>query len=133
MKARREWAVEFYTDAKGRQPVRQWLQSLQEETRARVAAHINLLATEGPTLDYPYTSQIEGKLRELRVQISGTNHRILYFFDPERTCILLHAFVKTTAAVPVADKKLGMDRMEDHATRRNKPVRTKDGRKNEKD
>lgn len=115
--ASRQWPVQFYSDARGRQPVRLWLEGLSEEVRARIAGHINLLATEGPTLDFPYTSQIEGKLRELRAQVSGTNYRVLYFFDAERTCVLLHAFTKTTAAVPGADKSTAAERMEDHSSR----------------
>jgi len=95
-------------------PVQQWLDTLSEDVRGRLLAHIQLLEVQGPTLDFPHTSQIEGKLRELRAQIDGRNYRVLYFFDERRVGILLHGFIKTTAAIPEADKNLALARMTDH-------------------
>lgn len=71
----------------------------------------------GPTLDYPYTSQIEGKLREARLRVGKTRYRILYFFDEARTAVLLHGFTKATAAVEEADRKIGQTRMAAHEAR----------------
>ncbi len=77
-----------------------------------------MLKTGGPTLDYPYTSQIEGKLREARLRVGKTRYRILYFFDEARTAVLLHGFTKDTAAVEESDKKIGRSRLAAHETRR---------------
>jgi hypothetical protein len=85
-----------------------------EEVRGKVLARIELLKTGGPTLDYPYTSQIEGKLREARLRVGKTRYRVLYFFDENRTAVLLHGFTKATAAVEEADKKIGRTRMASH-------------------
>jgi Phage derived protein Gp49-like (DUF891) len=65
--------IEFFED-EGRQPVREWLDSddVPEDVKGRVLARIDLLAQHGPTLDFPYTSQIEGKLRELRFRFGKT-------------------------------------------------------------
>ena len=70
-------------------------------------ARINLLKTGGPTLDYPYTSQIEGKLREARLRWK-TRYRVLYFFDEARAAVLLHGFTKATAALEEADRRSGV-------------------------
>ena len=114
---RRSWSLEFYQDALKRLPVQQWLDGLREDIRGRLLANIQLLAEHGPTLDFPHTSQIEGKLRELRAQIDGQNYRVLYFFDERRVGILLHGFIKTTAAVPEADRRMAVARMTDHINR----------------
>ncbi len=95
-------------------PVRVWLDTVPLEVRGKVLARIELLRTGGPTLDYPYTSQIEGKLREARLRVGKTRYRILYFFDEDRTAVLLHGFTKNTAAVEEADKKVGRARMASH-------------------
>jgi len=108
------WKIDFYTDEDGSFPVRVWLDSVPLEVRAKVLARIELLKIGGPTLDYPYTSQIEGKLREARLRIGKTRYRILYFFDENRTAVLLHGFTKATAAVEEADKKIGRTRMARH-------------------
>lgn len=63
----------------------------------------DLLKQGGPTLDYPYTSQIEGPLREVRLRVGKTRYRVLYFFDDERTAVLLHGFTKNTPAVEEVD------------------------------
>ena len=108
------WKIDFYAEEDGAFPVRIWLDSVPEEVRGKVLARINLLKTGGPTLDYPYTSQIEGKLREARLRVGKTRYRILYFFDENRTAVLLHGFTKATAAVEEADKKIGRTRMVRH-------------------
>jgi hypothetical protein len=73
-----DWTIEFFEEA-GSVPVRDWLDNLPEEVRAKVLARIELLKKHGPTLDYPYTSQIEGRLREARLRVGKTRHRVLYF------------------------------------------------------
>ncbi len=108
------WTIDFYVDEDGSFPVRVWLDSVPEEVRGKVLPRINLLKSGGPTLDYPYTSQIEGKLREARLRVGKTRYRVLYFFDEARTAVLLHGFTKATAAVEEADKKIGRIRMARH-------------------
>jgi hypothetical protein len=108
------WQIDFYKDEDGSFPVRDWLDAIPEEVRGKVLARINLLKVGGPTLDYPYTSQIEGRLREARLRFGKTRYRILYFFDEARTAVLLHGFTKATAAVEEADKKIGRFRMARH-------------------
>jgi len=54
--------------------------------------------------------------------LGKTRYRILYFFDEERTGILLHGFTKNTAAVEEADKAIGRTRMAAHlAGKKGKP------------
>jgi hypothetical protein len=108
------WKIDFYTAHDGSLPVRVWLDTVPPEVRGKVLARIELLRTGGPTLDYPYTSQIEGKLREARLRVGKTRYRVLYFFDEDRTAILLHGFTKATATVEEADKKIGRARMASH-------------------
>lgn len=95
----------------------EWLDSLPYEVRVKFAALIEKLAEHGPTLDFPYTSQIAGKLRELRMRMGKTRYRVLYFFDQRQAGILLHGFTKSSAAVPQADTELGLRRMRIHIDR----------------
>jgi hypothetical protein len=111
------WKIDFYTGDDGSLPVRAWLDTVPQDVRGKVLARIELLKTGGPTLDYPYTSQIEGKLREARLRVGKTRYRVLYFFDEDRTAILLHGFTKATAAVEESDKKIGRARMANHESR----------------
>jgi hypothetical protein len=101
----------------GSLPVMKWLDRLPEDVRGKVIARIDMLRSAGPTLDYPYTSQIEGKLREARLRIGKTRYRVLYFFDERRTAILLHGFTKNTAAVEESDKRVARGRLIRHEKR----------------
>jgi hypothetical protein len=113
----KRWPIEFFEDEHGGQPVRNWLNGLPEAVRGKVLARIDLLAEHGPMLDHPYTSQIEGKLREVRLRFGKARYRVLYFFDEARVGVLLHGFTKDTTAVEEADKKIGRDRMARHAAK----------------
>jgi len=111
------WEIEFYRAKDGCFPVQKWLDGLPEGVRGKVIARIDLLKQGGPTLDYPYTSQIEGKLREARLRVGKARYRVLYFFDEKRTAILLHGFTKDTASVEETDKRIGRERMARHEAR----------------
>ena len=75
---------------------------------------VGLLIERGPTLPFPYSSQVKasqfGEVRELRVQHKGNPYRVLYAFDPRRVALLLLGGDKTgddewyDRMVPVADK-----------------------------
>jgi hypothetical protein len=111
------WEIDFYRAEDGSFPVQKWLDGLPESVRGKVIARVDLLKQGGPTLDYPYTSQIEGKLREARLRVGKTRYRVLYFFDERRTAILLHGFTKDTASVEESDKRTGRERMAIHEIR----------------
>ena len=87
------WEVE-YTDQFG-----QWWQNLSEGQQDAIAARVDLLIEYGPSLPFPYSSDIRtsrhGIMRELRAQSGGRPLRIFYAFDPRRTSILLIGGDKT--------------------------------------
>lgn len=79
------WKVE-YTDE-----FEAWWIGLAEETQDDIDRVVMLLEEHGPTLGYPYSSDIKGSrlaLRELRVQSCGHPIRVLYAFDPVRSALL---------------------------------------------
>ena len=93
-----------------------------KEVRAKLLARVQMLREHGPSLDFPYSSQIEGKLRELRLRLGKTRYRVLCFFDERRTCVLLHGFTKNTEAVPPAEIRVALQRMGVHESRLRKPA-----------
>jgi hypothetical protein len=85
--------------------------ALQEE----IAAVLDVLSSEGPTLSRPYVDTIEessfNNMKELRVQFKGSPWRILFAFDPVRKAILLLGGNKRgnkrwyKENIPIADKR----------------------------
>jgi len=58
------WSYEFYQDEEGKEPVREFILSLEAKQRGKVLQLIQTLSEFGPILPYPYSSQVEGKHRE---------------------------------------------------------------------
>jgi phage-related protein len=111
------WAVDFYEDAAGDAPVEEFLDGLPNKQRVKLLGLINKLKEYGPTLPFPYSSQVEGKVRELRTRFGKTRLRILYFADADQVFQLLHGVVKDTDKLEKSDIQKAEARMNDHATR----------------
>ena len=95
--------------------VESWLLGLDDDTYDQVAAAIDKLAQDGPTLGRPLVDRITGSsthnLKELRPGSAGASEvRILFAFDPLRRAVLLVAGDKSGAwrswyasAIPLAE------------------------------
>lgn len=71
--------MDFCEEEDGFAPVEDFLSGLPMDHKAKALAIIQLLAEMGPALPHPYSSQVRGKIRELRTQYAKDKIRILYF------------------------------------------------------
>lgn len=104
-----EWVVLFDEE------FAEWLDSLEESLRVKIAAHVELLERFGPNLGRPRVDTVKGSdyanMKELRIQHRGEPWRILFAFDPRRNAILLLGGNKASDKrwyqenIPVADKR----------------------------
>ena len=108
------WVVEFYEEDDGSAPVEEFLAQLPKQHRDKSLQIVKLLEEAGPTLPFPYSSQVRGKIRELRTQYGKGKIRILYFADRRRRFILLHAFMKRTEKLSAAEIEIAERRMMRH-------------------
>jgi len=115
------WVVSFYESDEEGCPVRVFLDTLDKPRRAKVIAVIALLAEQGPTLPFPYSSQVRGKIRELRTQYGKERYRVLYFGAPGRTFVLLHAVMKSTEKLPEEEIAAAERRMWEHLKQQRGP------------
>jgi phage-related protein len=111
------WEIEFYKDKNGKEPLAEFLDDLPIKTKARVVKLIDLLAEQGVLLKEPYTRQIRGKLRELRIKDNLGHIRVLYFTFTGRRFVLLHGFLKKTDKTPEREIELAEKRMKDFIER----------------
>lgn len=111
------WQVDFYEKEDGSAPVEEFLDSLPRKQKAKVLALIKLLEEQGTNLPFPYSSQVRGRLRELRTRLGKTRLRILYFGDSRRIFMLLHGIVKITDKLPEEDIQIAEQRMAAHTRR----------------
>jgi phage-related protein len=111
------WEVIYHETPDGGCPVRDFLEVLPKPHRAKVFAAIALLQERGPALGFPYTSQAEGRIRELRTHYGRQLYRVLYFMDNRRRVVLLEAFEKDAAKVPPERLAVAMSRLQDQLNR----------------
>ena len=111
------WQIEFYEREEGGCPVQDFLNALDKPPRAKVLALVRLLAEPGPTLPFPYSSQVRGKIRELRTQHGRENLRVLYFGSPTREWVLLHGFTKRTTQTSEREIRIAGARMTEYLER----------------
>ena len=69
--------------------VRDWLEELSAERFATATFYIDLLAEQGPLLGEPYTRQLDGKLRELRLHLDRSAVRVTYWIARGRRIVRL--------------------------------------------
>jgi phage-related protein len=105
------WTVEFYEDETGNRPVEEFLERLSDEQVGKILQVFEMLEEWGPRLPFPYSSQVEGRLRELRVHYGRTLYRVFYYGDARRTFVLLHAFEKRSQATPDSEVRVATARM----------------------
>ena len=111
--------AKFYRAADGSQPVNEFITKQKVAVQLaidRQIDRINLLDEANPHLAFPYSSQIEGELRELRAHYGNRLFRILYRRS-EQFIVLLHIFEKHDGQVPEAEKQVARQRWSDFRKR----------------
>lgn len=72
---------------------------------------IQILSEFGVDLPFPYSSQVRGRLRELRARYGKNQYRVLYYGDANRIFVLLHAFEKRSQKLPQREIRIAIERL----------------------
>jgi phage-related protein len=105
--------VIYYADAKGGNPVWEFIFALPPDERDKCFEYIAYLEEMGEQVRRPVGDYLVEKLYELRPKKT----RIIYFFLFKDYAVLVHAFRKKTNAVPDREIKLALKRMDDFVLR----------------
>lgn len=117
------WPIELYEEQDGASPVRGFIDAFPREKRAKLLAIVDLLGDKGPTLQFPFSSHVRGKVRELRTHYGRDHYRILYAPTRRRGFVLLHAVVKRSAALTEQDIRLAEERLRRWESQQTTPQR----------
>ena len=107
------WTVEFYRDARGRSPAREFLPQLPKPERADMLRAIDLLQEFGLALRLPHARPVERGLWELR---AGAG-RLFYVAHAARRFIVLHGYRKKGRKAPRNEIELALKRWSDFLER----------------
>ena len=110
------WPVVYYRASDRSEPVNDEIDGLPPKVQATIDNQIDRLGLFGPDLGFPYTSQIEGELRELRCHFGDDHYRILYRRS-RNLFVLLHFLEKRTDKVPADDVRIAGARWDDFVRR----------------
>jgi phage-related protein len=94
-----------------KEPVREWLKSLDQEDRKRIGTDIATCEYGWP-VGMPTCDPIGDGLFSVHTTLPGKSRisRVLFFMD-DSTMYLLHGFIKKDMKIPKKDKDLAITRM----------------------
>jgi phage-related protein len=111
------WKVYYYQKSDNIYPVKEYIDSLKKRERAKVLSFIELLQNEGPNLKRPYADLLKEGIHELRIKLTGTQVRILYFFCFKNIIILTNVFEKHTDKAPDSEINTALNYRQDFINR----------------
>ncbi len=100
----------FYKLDSGKEPVREWLLSLDRSDCQIIGKDIQKIEFGWP-IGMPYSRNLEKGLFEVRSDISNGRIARILFCIQRNEMILLHGFIKKTQATPGHEKELARKRM----------------------
>ena len=99
----------FYRSDSGREPVREWLKSLDIEDRKAIGEDIKDVEFAWP-IGMPLCRPMSRGLWEVRSSLTQGRVARVMFCEHEGKMVLLHAFIKKTQKTPAADLELAIRR-----------------------
>lgn len=109
--------VELYETEDGKEPVADFLDSLEPKMNAKLVGLMEILEEKGTELRKPYSAPIEDGIFELRCKLGNNITRALYFFYVGKHIVVTNGFIKKTQKTPPAEIKLAKDRRDDWVKR----------------
>ena len=98
-----KWNILYYSEDEKLSDIEKFIDSKDERNQAKIFAWLEKLAELGPNLPRPYADILVDGIHELRIKLSGSQVRILYFFCYKDYIILTNQFVKNTDKVPKSE------------------------------
>ena len=108
-----EFTIEFYVDAQGRKPVKEFLEEVFKRNKKLWSQTIKGLEKIKLRAYHkePLSKALGDNLWEIRIQSRSDILRIIYTFTKGRRIILLHGFIKKTQKTPRGDLVIAKERL----------------------
>ena len=107
----------FYSSEDGKEPVADFLDSLDDKMSAKLVGLMEILEEKGTELRMPYSEHLEDGIFELRCKQGSNITRVMYFFYVGKKIVATNGFVKKTKKTPVKELKLAKERRADWLNR----------------
>ena len=107
----------YYEDARGRKPVKEFIDEFDDKTKGKILARIEFLALHWHEIRRPYADRIDKDLYELRVDFAWNSIRVIYAYMFRDYIVLLHGLRKKSDRIKEGDKYVAIKRMVDFQKR----------------
>jgi len=108
------WKIVYYGDGRGKEPVYEFIESLNPQAQAKLSNTFDLLSQFGISLGHPHIKKVTGTdLWELRI-LGNDNIRIFYITTTGKRFLLLHGFIKKTQKTDKKELKIAISRLKDY-------------------
>ena len=104
--------IEFYSSEDGREPVAEFLDSLDSKMSAKLVGLMEILEEKGTESEH-----LEDGIFELRCKQGSNITRVMYFFYVGKKIVATNGFVKKTQKTPAKELKLAKERRADWLSR----------------
>src|SRR5208337_5355657 len=94
------FTIEYVILPNGRIPAREFVDSLDDKTAARIDAFIERLRTSGNRMEGKFVKKLSEDIFELRVKQFDRIFRVLFFYQPGMLIVITSGFQKTTQQTP---------------------------------
>ena len=112
-----QWKILLYQTLQGDSPVKEFIDSLELKTQAKVYDAINLLRNFGIRLGPPHVKKVTGtEIWELRI-LGADNIRVFYIAITGKTFLILHGFKKKKDKTPPKEIRIAEERLANHRLR----------------
>lgn len=102
-------SVVFFAQARGAEPVRDWLRSLPREDQKRIGDDIRTVEFGWP-IGMPVCRPLGGGLYEVRTNLRDRIARVLFLVDGDEM-VHLHGFIKKSQTTPASELELARSRL----------------------
>jgi phage-related protein len=101
--------IYFYKTEQGNEPVREWLQQLNNEDKKCIGEGMKTVQFGWP-LGMPLVKHLDGDIWEIRIALSKRIARVLFVLDTN-SMVLIHGFIKKQQKTLKADLDLAKGRV----------------------
>ena len=93
----------FYDKPDGTEPVRDFLDALGNNMRAKILWTMAYLEAAGTDIREPHSKHLDDGIFELRAKVGTDISRVLYFFMIGQRAVFTHGFLKKTDKTPPSE------------------------------
>ncbi len=98
-----EFSIEYVVLPNGRVPLREFLESLDDEAAAKILALVERLRSQGTRMQGKFVKKLGRELFELRVKHFDRIFRVLYFYQPGMLVVATSGFQKKSQETPPSE------------------------------